>query len=101
MAHIMQKTNGTYLVRISCGRDIMTGKQILRGRIFKPSKPNLSSKRFEKSLVTLLKALPTNYKARGIEKSRKTKLYPTSPKSTFLFSALPFPPELFSFTKKL
>ena len=50
MAHIMQKTNGTYLVRISCGRDIMTGKQILRGRIFKPSKPNLSPKRFEKEL---------------------------------------------------
>ncbi|MBO5203232.1 MAG: site-specific integrase [Clostridia bacterium] len=50
MANITQKPNGTYLVRISCGRDIMTGKQILRGRIFKPSKPDLSQDRFQKEL---------------------------------------------------
>ena len=50
MANITQKTNGTCLVRISCGRDIMTGKQILRGRIFKPSKPDLSQERFQKEL---------------------------------------------------
>ena len=50
MANITQKPNGTYLVRISCGRDIMTGKQILRGRIFKPSKPDLSQERFQKEL---------------------------------------------------
>ena len=50
MANVTQKPNGTYLVRISCGRDIMTGKQILRGRTFKPSKPNLSQKRFEMEL---------------------------------------------------
>ena len=50
MANITQKPNGTYLVRISCGRDIMTGKQILRGRIFKPSKPDLSHERFQKEL---------------------------------------------------
>ena len=50
MANITQKPNGTYLIRISCGRDIMTGKQILRGRIFKPSKPDLSHERFQKEL---------------------------------------------------
>ena len=50
MANITQKPNGTYLVRISCGRDIMTGKQILRGRIFKPSKPDLSQEIFQKEL---------------------------------------------------
>ena len=50
MANITQKPNGTYLVRISCGRDIMTGKQILRGRIFKPSKTDLSQERFQKEL---------------------------------------------------
>ena len=50
MANITQKSNGTYLVRISCGRDIMTGKQILRGRIFKHSKPDLSQERFQKEL---------------------------------------------------
>lgn len=50
MANITQKPNGTYLVRISCGRDIMTGKQILRGRIFKPSNPDLSQERFQNEL---------------------------------------------------
>ena len=50
MANITQKSNGTYLVRISCGRDIMTGKQILRGRIFKPSKSDLSQEIFQKEL---------------------------------------------------
>ena len=56
MAHIMQKPNGTYLVRISCGRDIMTGKQILRGRIFKPSKSNLSQKKLEKELNNFIES---------------------------------------------
>ena len=50
MANITPKSNGTYLVRISCGRDIMTGKQILRGRIFKPSNPDLDQERFQKEL---------------------------------------------------
>ena len=50
MANITSKPNGTYLVRISCGRDIMTGKQILRGRIFKPSNPDLDQERFQKEL---------------------------------------------------
>ena len=50
MANITQKPNGTYLVRISCGRDIMTGKQILRGRIFKPSKSDSSQEIFQKEL---------------------------------------------------
>ena len=59
MANVTTKPNGTYLVRISCGRDIMTGKQILRGRIFKPSKTNLSQKRFEKELNEF-KRLPSH-----------------------------------------
>lgn len=50
MANVTPKPNGTYLIRISCGRDIMTGKQILRGRIFKPSKQSLSQKRFKMEL---------------------------------------------------
>ena len=50
MANITPKSNGTYLVRISCGRDIMTGKQILRGRIFKPLKSDLSQEIFQKEL---------------------------------------------------
>ena len=68
MAHIMQKTNGTYLVRISCGRDIMTGKQILRCRIFKPSKPNLSPKRFEKELGDFIESFTDELQS---ERNRK------------------------------
>ena len=50
MATIAKRKNGKYLVRISCGRDIMTGKQIVRGKTFAPSKPNLSKRLFEKEL---------------------------------------------------
>ena len=42
--------NHVGVVRISCGRDIMTGKKILRGCIFKPSKPDLCQERFQKEL---------------------------------------------------
>lgn len=101
MAHIMQKTNGTYLVRISCGRDIMTGKQILRGRIFKPSKSNLSQKKLEKELNNFIESFTEELQGERNRKSRKTKPYPTLRKSIYLFSALPYLPALFSFTKKL
>ena len=50
MATIAKRKNGKYLVRISCGRDIMTGKQIVRGKTFAPSKPDLSKRLFEKEL---------------------------------------------------
>lgn len=50
MATIAKRKNGKYLVRISCGRDIKTGKQIVRGKTFAPSKPNLSKRLFEKEL---------------------------------------------------
>ncbi len=40
MASIVSRSNGTYLVRVSCGID-SNGKQIARSKTFKPSKPNL------------------------------------------------------------
>ena len=40
MASIVSRSNGTYLVRVSCGVD-SNGKQIARSKTFKPSKPNL------------------------------------------------------------
>ena len=89
MANITQKSNGTYLVRISCGRDIMTGKQILRGRIFKPSKPDLSQERFQKELNEFIEDFTDELQCERNRKSRRTRLFPTLRKSTFLFKGLP------------
>ncbi len=50
MANITKKSNGTYMVRISCGLDMVTDRQILHGRTFRPSKPNLSQKRLNAEL---------------------------------------------------
>ena len=38
MANITPKSNGTYLIRISCGSDAAE-KPISKSKIFKPSKP--------------------------------------------------------------
>ena len=40
MASIVQKPNGTYLIRIFCGTD-ENGKVISRARQFTPSRPDL------------------------------------------------------------
>ena len=49
MANITKKSNGTYLVRISCGSDV-AGKNIIKSRIFKPSKPNLTHQKLNREL---------------------------------------------------
>lgn len=49
MANITPKANGTYLIRVSCGLD-SSGKQIVRSKIFKPSKPNLSYQKLNKEI---------------------------------------------------
>lgn len=49
MANITPKANGTYLIRISCGLD-GAGKQIVRSKTFKPSRPNLSYQKLNKEL---------------------------------------------------
>ena len=74
MANITQKPNGTYLVRISCGRDIMTGKQILRGRIFKPSKPDLSQERFQKELNEFIEDLTDELQCERNRKKPENKI---------------------------
>ena len=89
MANITQKPNGTYLVRISCGRDIMTGKQILRGRIFKPSKPDLSQEIFHKELNIFIEDFTYELQCERNRKSRRTRLFPTLQKNIFLFKRLP------------
>ena len=49
MANITKKSNGTYLVRISCGSDA-AGKNIIKSRIFTPSKPNLTHQKLNREL---------------------------------------------------
>ena len=49
MASVIPKSNGTYLIRVSCGLD-GSGKQITRSKTFKPSKPNLSYQRLNKEI---------------------------------------------------
>ena len=49
MANITPKANGTYLVRISCGLD-SAGKQIIRSKTFKPSRPNLPYQKLNKEI---------------------------------------------------
>ena len=74
MANITQKPNGTYLVRISCGRDIMTGKQILRGRIFKPSKADLSQEIFQKELNKFIEDLTDELQCERNRKKPENKI---------------------------
>ena len=49
MASITQKENGTYLIRIYCGRD-SNGKQLTKSTIFKPSSPGLPYAKLTKEL---------------------------------------------------
>ena len=51
MANITPKSNGTYLIRISCGTDA-AGEQISKSRVFKPSKPKLSYNKLNLETVT-------------------------------------------------
>ncbi|MBR6577542.1 MAG: tyrosine-type recombinase/integrase [Clostridia bacterium] len=55
MANITPKSNGTYLIRISCGSDA-AGKPITKSRIFKPSKPNLTYTKLNKEIDAFVKA---------------------------------------------
>lgn len=67
MANITPKANGTYLVRISCGLD-SAGKQIVRSKTFKPSKPNLSTTVF-RSMLSL--AYQLEYTENNVGASRR------------------------------
>ena len=49
MANIISRSNGTYLIRVSCVLD-SNGKQISRSKTFKPSKPNLPYTKLNREL---------------------------------------------------
>ena len=55
MASIVSRSNGTYLVRVSCGVD-SNGKQIARSKTFKPSKSNLPYSKLNRELEAFVAA---------------------------------------------
>lgn len=55
MASIISRSNGTYLIRVSCGLD-SNGKQIARSKTFKPSKPNLPYSKLNRELEAFVAA---------------------------------------------
>ncbi len=64
MASIVSRSNGTYLVRISCGVD-SNGKQIARSKTFKPSKPNLPYTKLNRELETFIAAFEQEIENEG------------------------------------
>ena len=66
MANITPKSNGTYLIRISCGSDA-AGKPISKSKIFKPSKPNLSYQKLNKEIDAFVKAFEEEIALYGIQ----------------------------------
>ena len=64
MASIFSRSNGTYLIRISCGVD-SNGKQISRSKTFKPSKSNLPYSRLNKEIEDFTAAFEHEIEAEG------------------------------------
>lgn len=54
MASIVEKQNGTYLIRVFCGRD-ENGKQITKSTIFKPSSSNLPYAKLTKEMNNFIR----------------------------------------------
>ena len=64
MASIVSRSNGTYLVRVSCGVD-SNGKQIARSKTFKPSKPNLPYTKLNRELEAFVAAFEQEIENEG------------------------------------
>ena len=64
MASVIPKSNGTYLIRVSCGLD-GSGKQITRSKTFKPSKPNLSYQKLNKEIDQFVAEFELEVKSGG------------------------------------
>ena len=64
MASIVSRSNGTYLVRVSCGVD-SNGKQIARSKTFKPSKPNLPYSKLNRELEAFVAAFEQEIENEG------------------------------------
>ena len=64
MASIVSRSNGTYLVRVSCGVD-SGGKQIARSKTFKPAKPNLPYTKLNRELEAFVAAFEQEIENEG------------------------------------
>ena len=64
MASIVSRSNGTYLVRVSCGVD-SNGKQIAHSKTFKPSKPNLPYTKLNRELEAFVAAFEQEIENEG------------------------------------
>ena len=64
MASIVSRSNGTYLVRVSCGVE-SNGKQIARSKTFKPSKPNLPYSKLNRELEAFVAAFEQEIENEG------------------------------------
>ncbi len=64
MASIISRSNGTYLIRISCGLD-SSGKQIARSKTFKPSKSNLPYTKLTRELEAFVAAFEQEIEEEG------------------------------------
>ena len=64
MASIVSRSNGTYLVRVSCGVD-SNGKQIARSKTFKPSKPKLPYAKLNRELEAFVAAFEQEIENEG------------------------------------
>ena len=64
MASVIPKSNGTYLIRVSCGLD-GSGKKITRSKTFKPSKPNLSYQKLNKEIDQFVSEFELEVKSGG------------------------------------
>ncbi len=68
MASIVPKPNGTYLIRISCGCDA-TGRGIMRSRVFKPSRENLSYQKLNREMDAFIKAFEEEVATYGTDEN--------------------------------
>lgn len=70
MATILERPNGTYLVRVSCGRD-PAGRQIIKSKVFTPSAPKLSFARLKKELDQFTKEFEEELSSQNVKSDPK------------------------------
>ena len=81
MANIVRKPNGTYLVRISAGKDDR-GKPVTVSRTFTPSKPTLSYLSLQKEMNLFIENLQVQILDGEIQDANGRKIAPNSPGKT-------------------
>ncbi len=81
MANIVRKPNGTYLIRISAGKDDR-GKPVTVSRTFTPSKPTLSYLSLQKEMNLFIEHLQVQILNGEIPDASGRKIAPNSPSKT-------------------